>query len=56
MGNRRDGDVAVNAWENLLDLSHSVYSRCRHPLIFNTYSDIYAYARIYEKKRFENQL
>lgn len=34
MGNRRDGDVAALAWENLLDLSHSVNPGSRH---FRTY-------------------
>jgi uncharacterized membrane protein YwaF len=31
-GNRRSGDGAVPVWENLLDLSHSVYSRGCHSL------------------------
>lgn len=35
MGNRRDGDVAALAWENLLDLSHSVYPGCCHFALHN---------------------
>lgn len=31
-GNRRRGDVAVSVWENLLDLSRSVYSESCHPI------------------------
>ncbi len=30
MGNRHAGDRMASAWENLLDLSHSVYSECCH--------------------------